>query len=373
MFIFANNIHQTAWMVFFNILIVFCNYCVLKDTLKYPFKVSKAKYNIGWILCLLFCLFSFWGTDWFHYLEDYISIRIGYRTSLENVYVWIVQNISPDYLFFRLVVWGTALFLFVKTANNLSVSKELVLLLFSIIYIIWFAYARATLAMAMAFYGYSLFIKNSHNFRSALLGVVILLSSYFFHKSATFAIGVVALALLLKRFPRYAIWILLITFPVGVVCAKIGVADFMMSDTGGEGDMASYMATGQRYMEKDLSSQGIGALLQSMFERIPYYLTACLGFGIIRQKKIIIPNDIKAFIVLQILLVLISSIFAFDLGVNTSTIYGRFLRFAAIPTTIVMAYLYQSGYRHKYVKRTIQIAVCGTLYALLYSFYNAAL
>ena len=95
MFIFANNIHQTAWMVFFNILIVFCNYCVLKDTLKYPFKVSKAKYNIGWMLCLLFCLFSFWGTDWFHYLETYDIIRAGYETNLENVYVWIIQNISP--------------------------------------------------------------------------------------------------------------------------------------------------------------------------------------------------------------------------------------------------------------------------------------
>lgn len=373
MFIFANNIHQTAWMIFFNILIVFCNYCVLKDTLKYPFKVSKAKYNIGWILCLLFCLFSFWGTDWFHYLETYVIIRAGYETNLENVYVWIIQNISPNYLFFRLIVWGSALYLLVKTVNNLSVSKELVLLLFGIIYIIWFAYARATLAMVLAFYGYSLIIKNKHNFQSVVLGTSILLSSYFFHKTAAFAIGVVALALFLKRYPRYAIWILLITFPVGVVCAKIGVTDFMMSDTGGDGDMSSYMATGQRYMEKDLSTHGIGAILQSMFERMPYYLTAYLGFGIIRQKKIIIPNDIKAFIVLQILLVLISSIFAFDLGVNTSTIYGRFLRFAAIPTTIVMAYLYQSGYRHKYVKRTIQIAVCGTLYALLYSFYNAAL
>lgn len=373
MFIFANNIHQTAWMVFFNILIVFCNYCVLKDALKYPFKVSKAKYNIGWILCLLFCLFSFWGTDWFHYLETYVFIKDGYRTNLEDVYVWIIQNISPDYLFFRLVVWGTALFLFIKTANNLSVSKELVLLLFSIIYIIWFAYARATLAMAMAFYGYSLIIKNSHNFISVLLGVAILLSSYFFHKTAVFAIGVVALALLLKRYPRYTIWILLIAFPLLIVLAKIGVASFMLTDIGGDGDMASYMAAGQRYMEEDLSSHGIGAFLQIMLERIPYYLTAYLGFGIIRQKKIIIPNDIKAFIILQILLVLISSIFAFDLGVNTSTIYGRFLRFAAIPTTIVMAYLYQSGYRHKYVKRTIQIAACGTLYALLYSFYNAAL
>lgn len=373
MFIFANNIHQTTWMVFLNILIVLCNYCVLKDTLKYPFKVSKAKYNIGWILCLVFCLFSFWGTDWYSYLETFAFIKAGCGTNLENVYVWIIQNISPNYLSFRLIVWGGALLLFLKTVNNLSVSKELVLFLFGVIYIIWFSYARATLAMALAFYGYSLIVKNTQNFRSVVLGCSILLSSYYFHKTAAFAIGVVALALLLKRFPRYAIWILLITFPVGVVCAKIGIADFMMSDTGVEGDMASYMATGQRYMEMDLSSHGIGAILQSIFERLPYYLIAFLGFGIIRQKKIMIQNDVKAFIVLQILLVLISSIFAFNLGVNTSTIYGRFLRFSAIPTTIVMAYLYQSGYRHKFVKRTIQIAVCGTLYALLYSFYNAAL
>ncbi|WP_308234913.1 EpsG family protein [uncultured Prevotella sp.] len=364
---------QSALLVLLNIIMIGCNYLVLKDSLKNPYHTTIGKYRLGVFLCSLFCLFSFWGTDWFHYLETYDIIRAGYETNLENVYVWIIQNISPYYLIFRLIVWGSALCLLVKTVNNLSVSKEIVLLLFGVIYIIWFAYARATLAMVLAFYGYSLIVKNRHNFQSVVLGTSILLSSYFFHKTAAFAIGVAALALFLKRYPRYAIWILLITFPVGVVCAKIGVTDFMMSDTGGDGDMASYMAAGQRYMEKDLSSHGIGALLQSMLERIPYYLTACLGFGIIRQNKILIPNDVKAFIVLQILLVLISSIFAFNLGVNTSTIYVRFLRFAAMPTTIVMAYLYQSGYRHKYVKRTIQIAVCGTLYALLYSFYNAAL
>lgn len=364
---------QSAFLVLLNIIMIGCNYLVLKDSLKTPYHTTNGKYWLGVFLCLLFCLFSFWGTDWYHYLEEFVNIKAGCGTSLENVYVWIIQNISPNYLSFRLIVFGGALLLFLKTVNNLSVSKELVLFLFGVIYIIWFSYARATLAMALAFYGYSLIVKNTHNFRSVVLGCLILLSSYYFHKTAAFAIGVVALALLLKKFPRYAIWILLITFPVGVVCAKIGVADFMMSDTGGEGDMASYMATGQRYMETDLSSHGIGAILQSIFERLPYYLIAFLGFGIIRQKKIMIQNDVKAFIVLQILLVLISSIFAFDLGVNTSTIYVRFLRFAAIPTTIVMAYLYQCGYRHKFVKRTIQIAVCGTLYALLYSFYNAAL
>lgn len=363
---------QTALLVLLNIIMIGCNYLVLKNSLRTPYYTTKGKYYLGVLLCLLFCLFSFWGTDWFHYLEAYDIIRLGYETNFENVYVWIIQN-SPSYLFFRLVVWGIALCLFMKTTNNLTVSKELVLLLFSTIYIIWFAYARATLAMVIAFYGYSLITKNDHNLKSVILGTTVLLSSYFFHKTSVFAICVVALALLLKRYSRYAIWILLITFPIGIVCAKIGIADFMMMDTGGEGDMSSYMAVGQRYMENEMSTHGIGAILSSVLERMPYYLTACLGFGIIRQKKVIIPNNIKAFIVLQILIVLVSSIFAFDLGINTSTIYGRFLRFAALPTTIVMAYLYQCGYKHKFVKLTIQLAFCGTLYALLYSFYNAAL
>ena len=363
---------QTALLVLLNIIMIGCNYLVLKNSLRTPYHTTTGRYRLGVLLCLLFFLVSFWGTVWFNYLESYDIIRFGYETSFENVYVWIIQN-SPSYLFFRLVVWGIALYLFVKTTNNLSVSKELVLLLFSTIYIIWFAYARATLAMVIAFYGYSLITKNDHNLKSVVLGIMVLLSSYFFHKTAVFAICVVALAVLLKRYSRYAIWILLITFPIGIVCAKMGIADFMMTDAGGEGDIASYMASGQRYMENDMSTLGIGALLQSMFERLPYYLTACLGFGIIRQRNTMIPNDIKAFIVLQILIVLVSSIFAFDLGANTSTIYVRFLRFAAIPTTIVMAYLYQCGYCSKYVKLTIRLAVCGTLYALFYSFYNAAL
>lgn len=373
MFIFANNIHQTAWMVFFNILIIFCNYRVLKDALRYPFKVSKAKYKIGWILCLLFCIFSFWGTDWFHYLESYIIIRAGYATSLETIYVWIIQNFCPHYIVFRFIVWGLSLYLFNRIVNSLTVPKELTLLIFSCIYIIWFAYARATLAMVLAFYGFSLIVKNKPSFKRMILGFIILVSSYYFHKTASFAIGVVVLTFLLKKYPRYALLILLFSFPLAIICAKIGVANFMITDIGGDGDMASYMVTGQQYMELDSTSHGIGAILQNLFERLPYYLIAYLGFSVIRQNVITIPNGIKSFIILQFLIVFVSSIFAFDLGVNTSTLYGRFLRFAAIPTTIVMAYLYQSGYRPKFVKFSIWLAACGTLYALLYSFYNALL
>lgn len=371
MFDATDDIQQTSWMVFLNILMVGCSYSVLKGSVKYPFQVSSKKYNIGVLLCFLFCLFSFWGTDWFHYLDGYNLIKAGFRTNFEEVYYWIIENISPHYLIFRVVVWGSALFLFLRTIDNMAISKSLALLFFSCIYIIWFAYARASLAMALAFYGLSLIVKYKHVYNlRCLLGLAIMLSSYFFHKTAAFAIGVVVLSLLLRKYSRYALWIILFTFPLVVLCAKMGVANFLVIDSDDGGDLGNAIAAGQRYMGKDMVDLGVGAMLQRFLERAPYYLIACTGFGAIRQKSLKIPQDVKTFIVLQILIVLISSVFIFDLGVNTSTVYGRFLRFAIIPTPIVMAYLYQSGYNPKLVKLSIRLAACGTLYSLLYSFYN---
>lgn len=371
MFEISNSLQQTPWLVFLNILMIVCSCMSLKDALKYPYVVSKRKFVIGCLICLLFCMFSFWGTDWFHYNESFVMVKAGYYSHMEDIYIWIIQSVSPNYLAFRLIVWGIALGLFYRTIKVLSVSKYLALFLFGSIYIIWFAYARVSLAMAIAFWGYALIVKNKHTFISVVLGFAILLSSYFFHKSASFAIAVAFLSLLLRKYPRYAICIVLLAFPIIIICANMGVADFMNSNMDMDSTMGSYMAAGQHYMDKDSTVSGIGAILQKLFERTPYYLTAYLSFMMLSRKNIGIPNDIKAFMMLQILIVIFASIFAFNLGANTDAMYGRFIRFGIIPTPIVLAYLWQSGYRPKTVKLTVYIAIFGTLYALLYSFYNS--
>ena len=106
---------QTAGLVLFNIVILLLLFFTLKEALEPPHMVSLAKYRFALFLCVIFCVFSFWGTDWFHYLEKFPMLLSGEKGHMESIYVWIAQNLSPNYIIFRLIIWGGAFYLFIKT------------------------------------------------------------------------------------------------------------------------------------------------------------------------------------------------------------------------------------------------------------------
>ena len=174
---------------------------------------------------------------------------------------------------------------------------------------------------------------------------------------------------LVLRLPKRGVLFLCILLPIAFVLLKNQIADFMLADfDSSEGDMSNYISSGQNYLNEDIANKGLGIRLQSFLETFPYFLTAYISLKYMQTKKYI-PHDIKAFMCLQLSIVLFSSLFLLDLGVNTSTIYGRFIKFAAIPTSIVIAYLYQYRIFPKITKLLMRIAVTGAIYALLYSLY----
>lgn len=323
------------------------------------------------LICICYCLFSFNDTDWFHYQELFPGLKLGWKGHMEEIYVWIAQNLSPNYIVFRLVVWGSAFFLYLRTIKLLSVSKQLALYFFGTIYIIWFAYARVSLAMALVYYGYALWNSEEKRIIAKMIALCAIGASYFFHKSALFAVAIAIVAVFMQKFPKQAIWMMLLSFPIVIVIARTQLAAFAMLDLdSADSDMASYMASGQNYMDASKRTMGIGAMLYSFCERFSYYGIAFVNFRCLRSQNILfIPRDIKAFMLLQLAIVAVSSIFAFDLGQNTSTLYVRLLRFAGMPTAIVMAYLYEHRLNWILMGRIITLATCGVGYILLYSFY----
>ena len=68
-------------------------------------------------------------------------------------------------------------------------------------------------------------------------------------------------------------------------------------------------------------------------------------------------------------IVLFSSIFVLDVGFNTSLLFTRFMRFAFIPASIVLAYFHEIGYRKQSVKRTYKLAFCASVLTISYIVY----
>lgn len=367
-------IEQTAGLVLFNVCLVLFIYCLMDKALKPPFIVPVGNRNLTIILMFIFVLFSFWGADWFHYYSEFGNLRRGGRTNLEDVYVWIAQNLSPNYLLFRLVVWGSSLCLLLHMFKRLSIPTNLAIFFFGSIYIIWFSYARVTAAMVLVYYGLTVLYKPyKSKLFSLLLGISAIGCAFYFHKSALFGIVAALLAILLDKFEKRTFIILLLCYPILLYFSQSYLSGFLMVDVGNaDGAFGASMASGQRYLEADLKKSGLGSIIFGFLEKTPHFLLAFLSFKFIRSNFFnSAPKDIKVFLRLQFFIVLLSSLFMFDLGANTETIFIRFLRFSVIPSCIILTYFYSIQYKFKYTKLVYYVALSSTIYSLLYTMHIA--
>ena len=172
---------------------------------------------------------------------------------------------------------------------------------------------------------------------------------------------------------KFALRLTLLLFPIIVIYAKLIISRFMFTEIDNTDNMfMGYLESGQKNLASEGNITGLGGLIRTFLERSPYYMIAFLGFRTLTSNVYDdIPSNLRAFIIIRILIVVFSSIFLFDFNANTQTLYGRFLRYDAIPTVIVMTYLYQSGFYRKLTTASICIAGCGTAYTITYAFYCA--
>ena len=154
----------------------------------------------------------------------------------------------------------------------------------------------------------------------------------------------------------------------------------------------SSSAAGQTYLNEDTREIGLAYLLHLILRHIPYYTVAWIAYKMnvdkqevrevreVREVKEVkedeedqevqeVPSEIRFFSRLTVYCVLVSTIFLFDLGANTLTLYIRFMMYGFIPACVVLAWAWQHRYYPRLVKLTFLFGMAGTFYALLYSFY----
>lgn len=347
---------------------------ILNIAQKNPYHKTIKYYNFyGVAMVLFFSLFSFWGLDWFHYLDFFESISItGENDYMEEVYVFIIYYLSPHYLFFRLWVWGLATFFLILTLKKTNVNLTVALFFFTTTWLLWFSYARVSLAMSITYFGASLIISESNktNKTQILCGFILIFLSIVFHKSSVFGVIVVLISyifynkrFIVKTLPLYGALIL-----IGILAITMNSLDTMTHYTDNEriGMMAS---VGQAYMDdiEGIGQRRLAVKMMIILERLPYYMMAVLSLFIVfgKQKKDT-PRPIKFFAYILLLEVLYASVFALNYGFSTQLFYGRFLRFTFIPATIVLTHMYTEKKVFWLVRYTYSIAFLGVLYNLFY-------
>lgn len=356
-------------VIYFNLLLYLIIFFLGYNSLKKG-HISKQDFRIMMVLFVVFCMYPAWGGDYFHYRESFPAVKQGWSTHMEDFYVFIIQNITATYLQFRIIVWGGAIYLLYQAYKHTDVDTRLAMLMFSLLFLTRFSYARASLAMAMSYLGLSLIVTEKKK-RSIIFGYVLLAGSFFFHKSALFGIAVVLLTIFIsERIGKKTLIVILAAFPFLIAAATYFLSDFLLLDAD-EFELLN-VEKGQQYLTEEVSNKGLAARLGEMLFRLTFY-SILIEYLVLHVKGLYakLPKSVKAYSTASFFTIIISSLFAFDLGVSTQVIYNRFIFFAMIPSACFIAYCLEVGLLKKWTKFVIALGVSSVVFALLYACYLA--
>ena len=323
-------------------------------------------YFFTFVIAFFFCVFSFWGGDYFHYYSAYGNGFVD--THVEKFYT-ILADISPSYSIWRVMIWGTALLMIDYVFKGLKINKYYLVYAFVALCLLDFSYGRFSLSVAILVLGYSFLAKR----KNLLLGLALLFLSVFIHRSAVFGIFTALLTLItpiskIKFFVLYSI-----SFGVLLYFFNDALAYLIGLDTDSDEFLGAIASRGQRYLEKEEMISGFGGYLRDVLDKIPLYLSLILYFIIMVKKTIsTMPKNIVYYGSWSALMILLASLFAFGSDFQTSVMYERFLQYSVLPLAIFLTFCRCNNIFPRFVKFIMISAIVSSLYTLLYAHHCAS-
>ena len=162
-----------------------------------------------WFLVLFHLIFAYDGGDTYHY-----AYNLAYKEmdGMEPIYNVIASLVNYNYFLFRVIVWGSGLFLFVQTVKRFGLDPNKTVFVLYVMFITIYDYARASLAMSIYFYGVSFLCVpiKSRKLVSYIVGCLIIAISIVFHRSMLFPTLITAFVFLPMN--KYSLYSLIIIF-----------------------------------------------------------------------------------------------------------------------------------------------------------------
>lgn len=163
---------------------------------------DKKHASIMFSLLLLMCTICNNNGDYYTYRNWFLY---GYGETaktdewIEPIYYWIKAIIPFSYLFFRLAIWGTGIYIYKKLCEKAGVNILLSYILFGIFYIFAYSYARASLGIAITCYAFILLVQNRSKKVMYYIKIVLLfLLATLLHKTCISLIIILLLSQILK-------------------------------------------------------------------------------------------------------------------------------------------------------------------------------
>lgn len=357
-----------SFLIFINLLTYFLIILLLWKAYKPCYQVRIKNRQWAIILIILFFLFAFWGGDYEHYLLNMKEIAKDY-TSIEGPYVFFAKMVGSMFLPWRFIIWGGGFWLLLKLFKLVDVPRDLALVVFVTLYLHLYSYARVSLSMTIMFFGLAL-LYSSKRKRNIILAFAIILSSYFFHKTALFGVVAILIGLVATKNERKIVIAAVIFLPTIFVF----IQDFLSSFLNLYAFDYSLINVnvGQKYLMKEAQELGTGTKLAALLEHTTMYLVAMLYVIMLLKNEIKeMPKSVRIFSNVSFYTIMVASLFALDLGANTAVIYARFIRYSMIPSAIFVAYVFSTRQHRKLVRVILITGFMSVTYYIIYTMYNA--
>ena len=274
-------------------------------------------------------------------VHNYSAIPGAYNYG-EPFYQSLGLFLEKNYILFRTVVFGSAFGLFCLTARRMGIPIYYAVIFLLASYIMIFSYARATLAMAVYFFGLSFLCKplKGYKFIGYIIGIGLILLSRYFHNSAIIMM-MMTLAILVPTNKKIFI-LLLISTPI--LLSSFSNYFYTILDSGEMGEDITAKLNTYNDLERD--ALGISGYMINTLQFLSFYIPLALTSKCIFKHKFKVEKDVLLMYKVMIGLLYISVLFYF-LGSTFFVYVYRVLFMTMIPIVLVASKLHQKGYMDK--------------------------
>lgn len=360
----------TIWKGLFDLVLWFLIFLVLKQATVYPYKLSQSRRIVGVTLILIFCLFPFWGGDYYHYRDSYEVVRAGWINHYEEVYIWVINNLTFSYTSFRLVVWGFALSILFWAYKRIGVNYDLILFFFGAVSLLRFSYARASVAMAILILGLTFLYKpiKKGRFLSIVIGSIITCSAVFFHRSSVIGIAAIAISFFLINNSKWKVFAIALAIPF-----LSAIVSYMLSgilDMSFESYDAVLENKIENYLANEEAQRGIAVKIINFTMQVAMYISAFSYLYLVLNGSYNRFSQIEKALASYLFVVMMISIgLSLDLTHETSIISTRTSFYAMPANAVFLMSMKSHGTNTKLFKLAYYFGIAYVLFSLLYSTY----
>ena len=286
----------------------------------------------------LFAVFYCINADYFRY-RDWIYGRDFTFWTKEKIYVYIIlfcRSLPFDYPFevFRFIIWGGAVLIAYHTFQMYrgKVLPGLTVVFLFVLYSGTFCYARASLAMAVYFFGIALYLLYKQPL-IRFLGIGIAVSSYLFHHEML--IGLVILPCIFLPFEKkgFSILSIVLVMVVAIVLSHFSSIQEIVNTVFDSDELSEKV---EDINDKEQRAFRLSTLISYLCFYYPIYLIA-RNFW-----KKYVPLSIKGMYRISFAIVMASIALMIITGIRSVYTY-RVLYIAMIPISLITCYCYNNG------------------------------